>query len=238
MPNGELENNNQQEVEETVEVQETQETKQESTTDDYRTRQALELLAALENPDTAPLVVKTMAERLGLIGESQQPKKERQETIKSVKAIVKEKLGDSGAFIANELGEALEEVINEYNKNFQTQLQQIEYQRAAAEFQREYNRAVEELEVTEDEAGELMKLVDEFPWNGKTSIKKYLENLVKYHRTNVNKETATKEKRAANFSQRAKNVAASANESTLKAAPKKFASPKEAVEFALSQLQK
>lgn len=221
------------ETPEVPEVPEVEETTA-SSEPEWRTKQALDLLTALEDPNTAPIIVKSMAERLGLIGGEPQTKAEQKETIRSIKEIVKQKLGDSGAFIANELGDALEEIITTYKNEVTQKIAEVEVRRAQAEFQREYNQAIEELEVTEEEAAELMKLTDEFPWNGKTSIKKYLTNLVNYHRNSATKAA----KRAANFSQRTKTLTASANEDQLETVPKKFNSPKEAVEFALRQLKK
>lgn len=203
---------------------------------DARTKQALELFQALEDPNTAPVVIKAMADRLGLLDQKEPESKQQAAPKHTIKDIVKAKLGEQGSFIADELGDVLETLITEQQKVVQQQIQELEMKRAAVEFQREYNQAIEELEISEEEAGKLMELVDEFPWNGKTSVKKYLSNLVNYYRGS--KDNATKEKRAANFQQRAKTLSATTDEEKVQAPPTKFNNPKDAVEFALKQLQK
>jgi hypothetical protein len=214
-------------------VAETEQTEEStpSSAEDTKVKYALQLFEALQDPETAPIVVKNLAEKLGLF--DQQTPKQQKQTIRSIKDVVKEKLGDQGSFIANELGEALETILAEREEAIRKEFMEIEARRAAKEFEREYNSVIRDLKVTEEEAGELMKLVQKFPWNGETPLREYLTELTEFHRSKA----ARVAKQQTSIKQRPKAVSAEANEEAFKTVPNKPMTPREAVEFAIRQLK-
>lgn len=199
---------------------------------DARTTYALQLLDALENPKTAKLVVENLAKQSGLL---QQTEKQQEKTIKGIKQIVKEKLGDGGSFIADELGDALEEIIESRIGSLKEEFETREQRREAERYANEYNQVVSKLKITDEEAGELNKLADKFPWNGKVSLEEYLTDLTELHRSKVSKAKdalAKKQKQQEVISKKPKNLGIEGSEGrTIKGSAK--ISPREAVLAAL-----
>jgi hypothetical protein len=185
---------------------------------DERTSQALQLLEALEDPKRAKLVVENLARQAGLLS-GDMTKKEENKTIRGIKEVIKEKLGDNGSFLANELGDALEEIIQGEIGKVYSKIEEVENQRQAIQFQREYDATIEELKVTNDEANALTKLVDEMPWNGKTPLKNYLTKLVRLHRSEAAEQSHKrdiKERQQRNIQSQAKTQGVESNEERVK----------------------
>ncbi|MGQ9845882.1 MAG: hypothetical protein ACUVQP_00055 [Bacteroidales bacterium] len=239
MPEEKMLENQQDEV--TPEVSESSESqqKEEPNKEDLRTKYALQLFDALEDPETAKLVVKNLAERLGLPVKSEAESTSQKQTSnvpKSLKQLVIERLGEENINAA-EFADLIQSVIDERTEQIKNELRELETRRAAAEFSREYQKAIEELNITDEEAGALIELVDKFPYSGKQPVYDYLSELVEYHRMKAARKAASDNKRRTNLSQKPKTISsAAANEDNFTAP--KISSAKEAVEFALRSLQK
>lgn len=210
---------------------ETEETKTEETEPvlDQRTTQALQLMDALEDPKKAVAVVQNLMQQLGL--QVPQSKQEERKAEKTIRDLVKEELGTDYEFLADKLGTAVEKAMALQEQKF-LEIEQAKEAKSAA---KEYETFITDNKVTDSEAGELMKLVDELPWSGRGSLTNYLSRILKMHRSEVSDqkaEVAKKQKQAENFEKRPKTLGVEANdERVIKGS--KIVSAREAVEAAL-----
>lgn len=202
---------------------------------DERTVQALQLLEALEDPKRAMKVVESLARQAGLL-QSDVTKKEQKETIKGIKDLVNEKLGENGSFFANELGDALESIIQNERQEFTRKIEEMQAAQQIEKFQREYNSIVAKEKLTDAEAIEIQKLAEDFPWNSeKVKLEDYLGKLIRFYRSEVagkEKSQATRQQQQKNITSQAKAQGAESNEDRVKRGSAKI-SPREAVEAAL-----
>lgn len=216
-------------------VEEKKEKEEEKSEVDERTLQALQLYEALEDPKRAMKVVESLARQAGLL-EGDTTKKEQKETIKGIKDLVREKLGENGSFFANELGEALEAIIQGERAAFQQKLEEIQSAAAIKSFETEFSAVVSSEKLTDAEANEIMKLTNEFPWNSeKVKLTDYLKRLIKFHRSEVagkEKSQTTRQQQQKNINAQAKAQGAESNETRILKGSKTI-SPREAVEAAL-----
>jgi hypothetical protein len=211
---------------------ETTETEEKEPEIDERTKYALQLLDALENPRTGKQVVENLAKQAGLL---QQTERQQEKTIRSIKQIVKEKLGDGGSFIADELGAALEEIIESSVGSLREEFETREQKREAERYAREYEQVTAKLKITDQEAGEISKLVDKFPYSGKVSLEEYLTDLTDLYRGKVAKskgDVERRQKQQQNLEKRPKTLGVEASEDRTRKGSAKI-TPKEAVEAAL-----
>ena len=142
---------------------------------DRDTLEALQLYEALKDPKRAKQVVASMAQNLGLF--EAETKREVKASVKSIKDLVKEKLGPDNEFIAPILGELLEELEATRESRHKAELEEIKTEIARANAMQEYNRFVENNKVTEDEAAVINTLTEDLTWNGKGTMTSYLEKL-------------------------------------------------------------
>jgi len=85
-----------------------EETKEIDTTEEDKARQLYE---ALKNPETATILIKAMAEGIGLKITDVETKEEKKEAVKSIKDAVKEELGPDYSFLADKLGTVFEKIL-------------------------------------------------------------------------------------------------------------------------------
>lgn len=204
--------------EDTKELPASTDTNEEDAKLDERTTNALQLLDALEDPARARKVVENLARQAGLLDPGQ-TKQEQRQTVKSIKEIVKEKLGENGSFIASELGDALQEILEEHKSTVRKEIEDVENRRQAALFEKEYSEAIAELKVTDTEAVEVSKLVDEMPWNGRTPLKNYLTKIVRLHRSEAaekSRKEETRQKQQRNINAQTKTSGVESNEDRIK----------------------
>lgn len=180
---------------------------------DKRITEALQLLDALEDPKTARLVIENLAKQAGLIEGSS--KKEQQKAVRDIKSIIKEKLGPDNDWLSDKLGDAISEALDVKISEVKGEITAKEAKQAEANFTKEYNEVISREKVTETEAAVLMDLIDEMPWNGKTSLDKYLTRLISYHRSEVAKtklEGDKKRRQEQNIKSQTGHVGAESNE--------------------------
>jgi len=138
--------------------EETTEEKVEEVDDD--TKQAIGLYNALKDPQTAVVVIRTLAERLGLDVGTKKEAKAAQQTIED---IFRESLGSEYAFLADKIAPAVERAVNLRLQEVNSKLQEQE-QKAT---EREVEDALSYLNrTTKGEAkkfeGRIVKLMDQF----------------------------------------------------------------------------
>jgi hypothetical protein len=145
----------------------------ESPTVDPETEKALNVYKMLNDPNTAPAVIKMLAEQIGLVGEKVEKKEAPQAP--SPADILTQALGEEYAFLAPKLAAGLDA----YTKAVITPLEQRIQQNSIAA---EYDKAVNKL--NSDTKGEFAKmdsqisaLMDEIKPAPGVSVEKYLNNL-------------------------------------------------------------
>jgi hypothetical protein len=213
--------------------QESKETEEESKLDE-RTTQALQLLEALEDPSRAVSVIQHLAKQAGLLS-GEMTKKEEKQAIRGIKEVVKDRLGEDGAWIADKLGDALEEVIQGEVGKIEKRLEEAENQRQVRQFEQDYNAIIVKEKVSNEEAIALEKLVDKYPWNGKIPLSEYLPDLIEMHRSKaakVSKASETKERQQKNIERQTRTQGVESNEDRIKSGSSKI-SAREAVLAAL-----
>lgn len=196
---------------------------------DPRTAQALQLMDALENPRTAVGVVQNLMRQLGMAAPKTEVQEERQES--KIRQLIKAELGSDYAFLSEKLGTAIEKAMELQKEEFY----EVERSKEAQAAAKEYERFIVENKVTDAEAGEIMKIVDEMPWSGRTSLSSYLSKVLKMHRGEVSArraEQATKQKQTENYDKRPKTMGVEANEDRVLKGSHRV-SAKEAVEAAM-----
>jgi len=200
---------------------------------DPRTIQALALLDALENPQTAGNVVKSLMNQLGI--EPPETKKEEKAAERTIKAVLKEKMGDDFSFISDKLGDALEEILRESTDKVRSEMLGREAQRTQEQLITQYNSFLVEEKVSDEEAGALSKLVEEMPPSGKDPLPNYLKKLLKYHRleaAETKSEIDKRQRQKENLSRRAEISGTETNDDRVKRGSGKI-SAREAVEAAV-----
>lgn len=191
---------------------------------DKKTQEALELYDALNDPKRAASVVLNMMKQLGLQPET---KKEEAKAERTIRDLVKEELGSDYAFLSDKIGTAIEKALQVQEQKFLEVERSKESQRAA----KEYETFIAENKVTDEEAGELMKLVDKMPWSGKGALAEYLGDILDLHRSKVSRRKSQEEirqKQQKNLEQRPKTLGVEANEDRISRGSKNI-SVKEAV---------
>lgn len=145
--------------------------------------QAINLFRALNNPETGPKILKILAQEAGLLdGSSKETKKE---VAKSIKSVIKEKLGSEYQFLADRLGDALEEVVNEVAKERIGKVEERLDNREKAELNKEVDIAMKESfeqyeEIPKNVLAKFNDLIDEMPpVPGKTKPLAYFNRLIK-----------------------------------------------------------
>lgn len=200
---------------------------------DPRTAQALSLLDALENPKTAGNVVTELMKQLGI--SAPETKREEVKAVKTIKDTIRERLGDDFSFLSDKLGDALEEALASEREKIRSEFLSLEQQRAQRELMNDYNKFLSENKVSDDEAGALNKLVDEFPPSGNIPLDKYLGRLLKMHRleaAEATSEIAKRQRQKENLSRRPETSGIESNEARISRGSRVI-SAKEAVEAAL-----
>lgn len=144
---------------------------------------AIRLFRALNDPKQAPIIVKAMAEKAGLL--EAETKKEVKEIKKSIKQVVKERFGNEFAFLADKLGEVLEEIVPsataEKTRELEEKIAAREREAVSKEVEKALNEVYSQYEIVPKTVqARFNELIDEMPpVPGKTDPKKYFNRLVK-----------------------------------------------------------
>ena len=138
--------------------------------------QALNLFKLLKNPTSAKAIIRTLAEEHGIVLTGKETPKQETQKVRSIKGLVKEKLGDEYAFIADKLGDVFEEALATERESLNEKFNEINAKSA----EKEAEAAFEWLQNEHDDANNyeqvIVTLMEEVP-PGNMSAKKYLETL-------------------------------------------------------------
>ena len=201
---------------------------------DARTTQALNLLAQLEDPETAPEIIKLLAKNIGLIQDAETPR----EVIKASKTIrekVMAKLGEDYPLLANSVGDLLEEIVGEQEAKFAKEINTREAARYQAEIESRVSKFIADNKVTEAEQAAIKELSKEFPPHPSVPPERYLGQhlkTIRLEQAEAQRNKTTKDKVKNNLSERPANRGAEGNEERMRKAQAHL-TPLQAVQMAL-----
>jgi len=157
-------------------AQESAEAKAEAKATEAEAAQALNLFKLLKNPTSAKAIIRTLAEEHGITLTGKETPKAEIQKVRSVKALVKEKLGDEYAFIADKLGDVFEEALSTEREALNEKFQEINQKSAEKEAEAAFEWLQNEHEDAANYEQVIVSLMEEVP-PGNMSAKKYLETL-------------------------------------------------------------
>lgn len=147
-------------------------------------QKALDLFNALKDPNQARIIVKAMAEGMGLKIADIETKEEKKEAVKSIKDTVIEEMGEDYKFLADKLGTVFEKILN---KEIESRTSDIRKELADAKANKEKEAISNAMDsvfdsfenVTDKIKDTVYNLVDEVQPKPGTDPKKYFERLIK-----------------------------------------------------------
>jgi hypothetical protein len=168
------------ETEETEETSETGETEEESSGGGLTATQLKEaenLYKSLMSRETAGPMVRALMEHVGIRPENIRTERDAEKAEKSIKDVVKERLGKQYEFLADQLGDALEGAFEVFSKKSDGKLSQL----AQNQMERDIESSMDKLRrETKGESKELetrmVALANEIPI-GKMSVETYVRRL-------------------------------------------------------------
>lgn len=162
----------------------TTETKQptaEETARNEKLDKAIRLYEALEDPNVGPGVLRTLAEKAGILG-TQEGKTEKQIT-KSVVEVLKESLGTEYEFLADRLAHGIDLIVKqtvaEQIKPVQTRTDEAIERAVKAEVDATFEKFHSAHKDAKDYDKEMTELSKRLPYTGDYPMEEYLENLYK-----------------------------------------------------------
>jgi hypothetical protein len=194
----------------------------------------------LKNPSTRDHTLRVLAEKAGILKNSQQTE-ETNKTTKTLLDTVKEGLGEKYSFLAPELTRALENVLNRERELNNLKISQLE----ANQIENQVNSAFEKLAretkgASRKVEAEMLRLSEKFKPSDDISIYEYFEHLytlasAKSKTSNIKREMAERiSKNAKDVGSRLQSSGTASGKSTVKS-PKTI---KEAVDQAMNKLLK
>jgi len=168
--------------------------------DPQESAQAKSLYKALKDPRLAKSIISTLAEEHGLTLTGKETPKQERAVKKSVKDIVKSKLGDEYAFLADKLGDVIEESLSTEREAFNEKLNELTSKSAIREAEEAFEWLGKNFDDADKYENQIAALMDEFPAPSKGNARDYLESLyiLAKHReakSNTKEKLATKLKR-------------------------------------------
>lgn len=198
---------------------------------------ARQLFKALKNPETANSVISILAQKAGLLIKSGETKKEAVQTVTDV---LKESLGEQYSFLADGIGKGIEKLLKNQEEKFKSQLTALQQEKLKDNFETAWDSLKGEIDDFEDMSPSIEKLIDEFPHNGKTSLKVYLKRL--YNLAIQEKSEGKAVKRAIEKMQQGakegKKISSSGIDDSRVKEGSKFPSIEEAVQQAVDELSR
>jgi len=138
--------------------------------------QALNLFKLLKNPTSAKAIIRTLAEEHGIVLTGKETPKQEDRKVRSIKGLVKEKLGDEYAFIADKLGDVFEEALAEERATLNARFDDLNAKNAEKEAEAAFEWLQNEHEDANNYEQVIVTLMEEVP-PGNMGAKKYLETL-------------------------------------------------------------
>lgn len=138
--------------------------------------QARNLYKVLKDPRTAKAAVKLLADEHGLIPSKDDSPKVEAKKIRSIKAIVKERLGDEYAFLSDKLGDVFEEALGTERERFEARLSEVSTKSAIQEAEAAFDKLAKNYDDFSQYEDTISSLMDRIP-NKDMSAYEYLETL-------------------------------------------------------------
>ena len=145
---------------------------------------AIKLFRALNDPEQGPKILRILAQEAGVLDKGN-TKEEKKEALKSIKQVVREKLGTEYQFLADKIGDILEEIVPQANKKDTEDLKARIDARDKLELSNQIDSALADCfgqynEVPKAVQVRFNELIDEMPpVPGKTIPKVYFNRLIK-----------------------------------------------------------
>jgi hypothetical protein len=189
-----------------------EETKQEVSLDD-NTKEALEIYEILQDPGQSIKFIENLARQAGLL--TAETKKEEKAATKLAKDIIKTHLGDEYKHVADKLGDAIQEILDERDGQLKIEISETRKNQAERQFSNDFDTFVKDQEVSEEEAGAILKQLEIMSPNPKVPLKKFLAEQLELVRYRTGKDTGSKERskrQAENFRNRGSSVGSDTGE--------------------------
>jgi antirestriction protein len=138
--------------------------------------QAKNLYKVLKDPRTAKAAIKMLADEHGLIPTQKDTPKQEERKIKSIKSIVKEKLGDEYAFLSDKLGDVFEEALGTERERYEARLSEVSTKSALQEAEAAFDKLAKNYDDFSQYEDAISGLMDRIP-NKDMSAYEYLETL-------------------------------------------------------------
>ena len=207
----------------------TEQTETQKATADKRTEEALEILDILEDPSRRGIFVENLAKQAGLI-KLPETKQEEKTSKRSAKDFVKAHLGEEYKNVAEKLGTAIDEYFADRMGDVDGRLQEFTKHQAERSFNSDFESFIGTNEVTEAEAGAILKQLEVMSPNPNVPLKKFLGEQLELVRFRSGKQTGEKarlKRSAENFGRRAEAAGSESGERTIQ--PPKTYSIRDAV---------
>ncbi len=238
----EKEEETQEETEETSEETSKEESEKDDKDSDVDLDKAKELYRALNNPRTAGPVIEMLAREAGLLkGNKELTPKEEAKAKRSLRDIVKERLGDDLGFLSDKLSDVIEGVLEAHGQETNERFARYEADKAKDDV----NRAVESLYSKYEDAikyeSKILELMDEFTPGKGVKMGAYMEKLYKLAKSEAS-ELSAKDKMAKKLKSNSDDATArlsssSTRETTTKDRPPKARSLDDAIDLAVKDLK-
>lgn len=185
---------------------------------DQRTTEALELLDVLEDPEQRLIFIKNLATQAGLL--TAETKDEKKAAKRAAKDIIKAHLGEEYKGVAEKLGSAIDELLEERFNEVNGRFENSARSQAERQFSDAYDKFIDDNEVTQEEAGLILKQLEVMSPNPKVPLKKFLAEQLELVRFRSGKHIDNKERlkrQADNFNKRASSLGQDSGEKTVSA---------------------
>lgn len=185
------------------------------TAEQIKTRDALRLYEALEDPTIGPGVIKELAKRAGIA--ASEDKITPTAAVKTVVDVLKENLGEDYGFLADKLANGIQTIVNqifdERIKPIQGMTESAIERAVVRETDASFAKFHSQYKDAKDFDKEMTELSKKMPYDGSYPMEEYLGNLYKIV-TSDRKEAKTVEKTVNKINQNAKELRDSSTEVT------------------------
>ena len=225
-------------VEETSTEETPSEPEEENEEMDPELAEAIQLLHALKDPKVAPVVIRNLAQQVGLLENKTQA--EQAKVVKDLRTAIKEQIADGFIASPDQFADLIERAIEEKVSGVRAEAAEKEYKQQLSTLQSETDKFISANKISPQEQAAINKLSQTILWNGDLStLQSYLGTLlfkVRHEEGEKARATAKVEKINKNLtSTKVKNIRGS--EQKASAADRTYSSPREAIEAAMRELE-
>lgn len=202
---------------------------------DERTERALKLLDMLEDPEKGIQVIQKMAKNAGLFEEGM-TKKEEAKAESKFRDLARKTLGDEYEFLSDKIGDLLELVTENSSKELKALQEKLETESNERVIQDKLKTFEKINKVTEAESLDMMKLAQKFQPGPGVTLEEYTSELLEMVRSKA-KATESKVKQVTKINENLKTKSTTGVEGSEVKPERSVKSVKDAVRFALEDMQ-